>query len=72
MDPGGHEFQGRFNEFLDWDRVASDAPEVGYDDSHEGLVRGDAGSIDVHASVEATEPFPVERALSRLELGAKY
>ena len=70
--PAAHEFQGRFNEFLDWDRVASDAPEVGYDDSREGLVRGDAGSIDVHASVEATEPFPVERAPSRLELGAKY
>ena len=53
----GQQLQSRFGEFLDWDEVASDLREVGYDGSREGLVRGDAGSIDVHASVEATEPL---------------
>ena len=62
--------RGVFSEFLDWDRVRSDAPPVGYDASREGLVRGGAGTVDLHASIEATEPFLVKPELARLALDA--
>ncbi len=67
-----HQYRRRFAEFLDWDRVSSDAPEVGYEATREELVRGGAGTVDLHASIEATEPFGVEIAHSRLPIGAKY
>ena len=70
--PASHRHTGRFGAYLDWSRVESDAPPVGYDASREGLVRGPAGSVDVQATIEATEPFVVERDHSALPLGAKF
>jgi SAM-dependent methyltransferase len=64
--------RGQFSEFLDWERVRSEAPPVDYDASREGLVRGGAGSVDLHASIAATEPFAVDVEGSTLPLGAKF
>jgi hypothetical protein len=77
-DPGdewmtaSHRHQRRFNEYLSWPRVRSQAPEVGYSLGRDGLVRGETGRIDVHASIEATEPLPVDKDHGRLALGAVY
>lgn len=61
-----------FAEFLDWKRVASNAPAVGYDESREGLVRRDNGSVDLQATVEATSPYEVRSEETRLSLDARY
>jgi SAM-dependent methyltransferase len=61
-----------FAEFIDWDSVASDAPEVAYDDSRAGLVRRDDGTLDVLASIEATEAIPAGPEQTGLALGDEY
>jgi hypothetical protein len=70
--PASTRHTSRFAEYLDWSRVESDAPEVGYDASRPGLVRGAAGSIDLEASIEAMDPVSVEPDQARLALDAKY
>jgi hypothetical protein len=70
--PASQLYDSRFKEFLDWDRVRSNAPGVGYDTRRQGLVPGAAGSVDLHASVEAMDPFVVDPEQARLALDAKY
>jgi SAM-dependent methyltransferase len=60
------------SEFVDWRHVASELPEVGYANAREGLVRGPAGTVDLQASIEATEPFPVTGDQARLAIDTKY
>ena len=62
-----------FAEYLDWTRVRSDAPAVGYDNSRPGLVHRAGGPVcDVSASIDATEPLAVEASDARLDFGASY
>lgn len=61
-----------FAEFLDWKAVVSDAPEVGYDESRDGLVRRDNGAVDLQASVSATSPLPVRSEETRLSLETRH
>ncbi len=59
------------SEYLDWGRVASDAPEIAYDASRPDLVRrGQGEMIDVAASVAATAPLDVPPDQARMNLGA--
>jgi SAM-dependent methyltransferase len=68
---GSEYYERDMAEYLDWDRVASDLPEVAYDDSRAGLVRrGPGPAIDVAASIDATGPLEVEPSQARLEFGA--
>ena len=60
------------SEFVDWTRVESDLPEVGYSLDREGLVRGPTGAVDLQASIEATKAFPVSKEQARLALDTKY
>jgi hypothetical protein len=55
-----------------WQTVVSDAPEVGYDESRDGLVRRDNGAVDLQASVGATSPFPVRPEETRLPLETRH
>lgn len=76
-DPGdewitGKDYDVDFGEFLDWNAVASDAPEVGYDATRDGSVKREDGSVDVQASVEASDPLPRDPEKARLTLGARY
>lgn len=59
-------------EFMDLEAIASDAPEVRYDGSRPNLVTGEAGSVDLQASIEATEPLAAKPEQARLTLEAKY
>lgn len=61
-----------FAEFLDWDKVASDAPDVGYDAAREGIVHRGDGSVDLEASIAATEPLPLRPEQAMLTLAARY
>ena len=61
-----------FEEFLDWDAVAGDAPPVGYEQPRRDLVRREDGSVDVHATVTAIEPLRVDPAEARLALDARF
>jgi SAM-dependent methyltransferase len=63
---------GLFAEFLWWDRVASDAPEVGYQGPRSDFRLNRAGTIDLHAACESMDPFPVEPDHTRLLLDARY
>jgi SAM-dependent methyltransferase len=63
---------GLFSEFLDWDRVSSELPEIGYEASREGLVKGEAGSVDLKASMDSIGEFKVEEDQTHLTLDAKY
>ena len=68
----GKDYKVDFEEFLDWEAVASNAPPVGYDDSREGLVRREDGSVDLHATVTATNPVLRNPEQARLTLEARY
>jgi 2-polyprenyl-3-methyl-5-hydroxy-6-metoxy-1,4-benzoquinol methylase len=61
-----------FAEFLDWNGVASDAPEVGYDGSRAGLIKGEDGSVAVQPSIVATQPLPLNPEQAQLALDARY
>jgi SAM-dependent methyltransferase len=67
-----HTFGPSFAEYLDWSRVATDAPEVGYDGSREGLVKREDGRVDVPATLGSIDPLPPARERTRLALDAKY
>jgi hypothetical protein len=68
----GQDYEVDFREFLSWDAVASDLPGVAYDEARDGLVRRDDGSVDLQATVDRTDPLPVEQDQTRLRLDAKY
>ena len=60
----------RFAEYIDWDEVASDLPDLAYRESDRALVRRESGTVDLLATTRANDPHPVTDDQVRLSIDA--
>lgn len=66
------DFARDFPEFLDWGKVDSGEPPVGYLAPRRQLVRRPGGTIDLAATVRAARPYDPRPERIRLALDAKH
>ncbi len=60
----------RFAEYIDWDEVSSDLPDLAYRESDRTLVRRESGTVDLLATTRANDPHPVTEDQVKLPLDA--